>query len=89
MKVAQVPIYLDLGQVKLLRWDMQEAVLAADEDLEVTMQIGDITARRLAREEIAGRGRSTRKPSTSSTRHSRSSNAEIMSCERATEHTPR
>lgn len=53
MKVAQVPIYLDLEQVKLLRWDMQEAVLAADEDLEVTMQINDVTARRLAREEIA------------------------------------
>lgn len=53
MKCAQVPIYLDLEQVKLIRWDMQEAVLAADEDLEVTMQIGDVTARRLAREEIA------------------------------------
>lgn len=53
MKVAQVPIYLDLEQVKLLRWDMQEAVLAADEDLEVTMQINDVTTRRLAREEIA------------------------------------
>lgn len=53
MKVAQVAVYLDLEQVKLLRWDMQEAVLAADEDLEVTMQICDVTARRLAREEIA------------------------------------
>lgn len=53
MKVAQVPVYLDLEQVKLIRWDMQEAVLAADEDLEVTMQIGDVTARRLASEEIA------------------------------------
>lgn len=53
MKVAQVPVYLDLEQVKLIRWDMQEAVLAADEDLEVTMQIGDVTARRLAREEIS------------------------------------
>ena len=53
MKVVQVPIYLDMEQVKLLRWDMQEAVLAADEDLEVTMQINDVTARRLAREEIA------------------------------------
>lgn len=53
MKVAQAPVYLDLEQVKLLRWDMQEAVLAADEDLEVTMQISDVTARRLAREEIA------------------------------------
>lgn len=53
MKVAQIPIYLDLEQVKLLRWDVQEAVLAADEDLEVTMSISDVTARRLAREEIA------------------------------------
>lgn len=53
MKVTQVLIYLDLEQVKLLRWDVQEAVLAADEDLEVTMQINDVTARRLAREEIA------------------------------------
>ena len=53
MKVAQVPVYLDLEQVKLIRWDMLEAVRAADEDLEVTMQIGDVTARRLAREEIA------------------------------------
>ena len=53
MRVAQVPIYLDLEQVKLLRWDAQEAVLAADEDLEVTMSISDVTARRLAREEIA------------------------------------
>lgn len=53
MKVAQAPVYLDLEQVKLLRWDMQEAVLAADEDLEVTMQISDVTARRLDREEIA------------------------------------
>lgn len=52
MKVAQVAVYLDLEQVKLLRWDVQEAVLAADEDLEVTMQINDVTARRLAREEI-------------------------------------
>lgn len=53
MKVVQVPVYLDLEQVKLIRWDMQEAVLAADEDLEVTMSIGDVTARRLAREEIS------------------------------------
>lgn len=53
MKVAQVAVYLDLEQVKLLRWDTQEAVLAADEDLEVTMSISDVTARRLAREEIA------------------------------------
>lgn len=53
MKVAQVAVYLDFEQVKLLRWDVQEAVLAADEDLEVTMQINDVTARRLAREEIA------------------------------------
>lgn len=53
MKVAQVPIYLDMERVKLLRWDVQEAVLAADEDLEVTMQINDVTARHLAREEIA------------------------------------
>lgn len=53
MKVAQVAVYLDLEQVKLLRWDVQQAVLAADDDLEVTMQIGDVTARRLAREEIS------------------------------------
>lgn len=53
MKVAQVAVYLDLEQVKLLRWDAQEAVLAADEDLTVTMSISDVTARRLAREEIA------------------------------------
>lgn len=42
-----------MEQVKLLRWDVQEAVLAADEDLEVAMQISDVTARRLAHEEIA------------------------------------
>lgn len=53
MKVAQVAVYLDLEQVKLLRWDAQEAVLTADEDLTVTMSISDVTARRLAREEIA------------------------------------
>ena len=53
MKVAQVAVYLDLEQAKLLRWDVQEAVLAADDDLEVTMQIGDVTARRLARKEIS------------------------------------
>ena len=47
-----IAVYLDTAQVQALRDDAQETVLAADEDLEVTKQINDITARRLAREAI-------------------------------------
>ena len=38
--------------MQALRGDAQETVLAADEDLEVTKQINDLNARRLAREAI-------------------------------------
>ncbi len=38
--------------MQALRDDAQETVLAADEDLEVTKQLNDLTARRLAREAI-------------------------------------
>lgn len=47
-----IAVYLDTAQVQALRDDAQETVLAADEDLEVTKQINDLTARRLAREAI-------------------------------------
>lgn len=47
-----IAVYLDALQVQALRDDAQETVLAADEDLEVTKQINDLTARRLAREAI-------------------------------------
>lgn len=47
-----IAVYLDTAQVQALRDDAQETVLAADEDLEVTKQINDINARRLAREAI-------------------------------------
>lgn len=47
-----IAIYLDTAQVQALRDDAQETVLAADEDLEVTKQISDLNARRLAREAI-------------------------------------
>lgn len=47
-----IAVYLDTAQVQALRDDAQETVLAADEDLEVTKQLNDLTARRLAREAI-------------------------------------
>ena len=47
-----IAVYLDTAQVQALRDDAQETVLAADEDLEVTKQINDLNARRLAREAI-------------------------------------
>jgi hypothetical protein len=53
MKVAHVAVYLDAEQAKLIRWDAQEAVLAADEDLALTQQLHDVNARRLAREAIS------------------------------------
>lgn len=53
MKVAQVAVYLDAEQARFIREDAQEAVLAADEDLEATMQISNLHARRLARRAIS------------------------------------
>ena len=47
-----IAVYLDTAQAQALRDDAQETVLAADEDLEVTKQINDLNARRLAREAI-------------------------------------
>lgn len=47
-----IAVYLDTAQVQALRDDAQETVLTADEDLEVTKQINDLAARRLAREAI-------------------------------------
>lgn len=55
MKVAHVAVYLDAEQAKLIRWDAQEAVLAADEDLELTQKLHDVNARRLAREAISAK----------------------------------
>lgn len=52
MKSQYIAVYLDALQVQALRDDAQETVLSADEDLEVTKQINDLTARRLAREAI-------------------------------------
>ena len=46
MKVAHVAVYLDAEQAKLIRWDAQEAVLAADEDLELTQKLHDVNAPR-------------------------------------------
>lgn len=53
MKIAHVAVYLDAEQAKLIRWDMQEAVLAAYEDLALTKQLHDVSARRLASEAIS------------------------------------
>lgn len=53
MKVAQVPVYLDAEQARFIREDAQEVVLAADADLEVTMQIANLHARHLARRAIS------------------------------------
>ena len=53
MKVAQVPVYLDAEQARLIREGAQEVVLAADEDLEATMQIQNLHARHLARRAIS------------------------------------
>nr|DAP50046.1 MAG TPA: hypothetical protein [Caudoviricetes sp.] len=47
-----IAVYLDTAQVQALRFDAQETVLAADEDLEITEKISNLAARRLAREEI-------------------------------------
>lgn len=47
-----IAVYLDTAQVQALRYDAQETVLAADEDLEITEKISNLAARRLAREEI-------------------------------------
>lgn len=52
MKGRYIAVYLDTAQVQALRDDAQETVLIADEDLEITKQINDLTARRLAREAI-------------------------------------
>lgn len=52
MKGRYIAVYLDSVQVQALRDDAQEAVLIADEDLEITKQINDLAARRLAREAI-------------------------------------
>jgi len=52
VKGRYIAVYLDTAQVQALRDDAQETVLAADEDLEVTKQINDLNARRLAREAI-------------------------------------
>ena len=53
MRVAQVAVYLDAEQARFIREDAQEAVLAADEDLEATMQITNLHARHLARRAIS------------------------------------
>lgn len=53
MKVAQVPVYLDAEQARFIREGAQEVVLAADEDLEATMQISNLHARHLARRAIS------------------------------------
>lgn len=53
MKVAQVPVYLDAEQARFIREVAQEVVLAADADLEVTMQIANLHARHLARRAIS------------------------------------
>lgn len=52
MKGRYIAVYLDSAQVQALRDDAQETVLIADEDLEITKQINDLAARRLAREAI-------------------------------------
>jgi hypothetical protein len=52
VKGRYIAVYLDSAQVQALRDDAQETVLSADEDLEVTKQINDLAARRLAREAI-------------------------------------
>lgn len=52
MKDRYIAVYFDTAQVQALRDDAQETVLAADEDLEITKQLNDLTARRLAREAI-------------------------------------
>ncbi len=52
MKGRYIAVYFNTAQVQALRDDAQETVLAADEDLEVTKQLNDLTARRLAREAI-------------------------------------
>ena len=52
MKGRYIAVYLDSVQVQALRDDVQETVLIADEDLEITKQINDLAARRLAREAI-------------------------------------
>ena len=53
MRVAQVPVYLDAEQARFILEDAQEAVLAADADLEATMQISNLHARHLARRAIS------------------------------------
>ena len=47
-----IAVYPDTAQVQALRFDAQETVIAADEDLEITEKISNLAARRLAREEI-------------------------------------
>lgn len=53
MKVAEVPVYLDAEQARFIREIAQEVVLAADEDLEATLQISNLHARHLARRAIS------------------------------------
>lgn len=47
-----IAVYLDTAQVQALRFDAQETVIAADEDLEIAEKISNLAASRLAREEI-------------------------------------
>jgi hypothetical protein len=55
MKVVQVAVYLDAEQANLIRWTAQNAVLAADEDLEIAQKLHDEYARCRAREVITAR----------------------------------
>lgn len=53
MKVAHVAVYLDAVQAQKIRDDAQDAVLALDEDIEITTQIADLNAKRDIYIEIA------------------------------------
>lgn len=55
MKTEYVAVYLNADQANLIRWTAQEAVLAADDDLEVVQKLHDVIARCRAREAIISR----------------------------------
>ena len=55
MKIAHVAVYLDAEQANLIRWTAQEAVLAADEDLEIVQKLHDESARCRVRDAISAK----------------------------------
>ena len=53
MKIAHVSVLLDFKQVMVMRWLVQEALRAMDEDLELVEKLHSASARSIARVSIS------------------------------------